>query len=233
MRRCPPASLRLKDIRAKAEYVRQILFLGVPVALQELLVSISFLAITAIINGLGLTVSAGVGVAQKLCGFIMLVPSSYMQAMSAFVAQNMGAEKPERARKALLCGIASSLVVGALIGYFTFFHGDLLAGIFAKDASVIAAAAEYLKAYAVDCLLTAFLFCYIGYFNGTGATIFVMLQGIIGAFGVRLPLSWYISRQSWATLFRIGLSTPASTLVQIILCGIYFAHTMRKRKNRL
>ena len=224
-----PFTFRIKDIRAKAEYIRQILFLGVPVALQELLVSISFLAITAIINGLGLTVSAGVGVAQKLCGFIMLVPSSYMQAMSAFVAQNMGADKPERARKALLCGIASSLVVGALIGYFAFFHGDLLAGIFAKDTPVIAAAAEYLKAYAVDCLLTAFLFCFIGYFNGTGATIFVMLQGIIGAFGVRLPLSWYISRQSWATLFRIGLSTPASTLVQIILCGIYFAYVMRKQ----
>ena len=227
-----PFTFRIKDIRAKAEYIRQILFLGVPVALQELLVSISFLAITAIINGLGVTVSAGVGVAQKLCGFIMLVPSSYMQAMSAFVAQNMGADKPERARKALLCGIASSLVVGALIGYFAFFHGDLLAGIFAKDAPVIAAAAEYLKAYAVDCLLTAFLFCFIGYFNGTGATIFVMLQGIIGAFGVRLPLSWFISRQSWSTLFRIGLSTPASTLVQIILCGLYFAYTMRKQRRQ-
>ena len=52
---------------------------------------------------------------------------------------------------------------------------------------LFAAAAEYLKAYAIDTLLTAFLFCFIGYFNGTGATIFAMLQGIIGAFGVRLP----------------------------------------------
>ena len=227
-----PFTFRLKDIRPNLEYIRRTLFLGVPIALQELLVSISFLAITAIVNGLGLTISAGVGVAEKLCGFIMLVPSSFMQAMSAFVAQNMGAAKPERARKALLCGIASSLVVGAVIGYFSFFHGDLLAGLFAKDAPVIAAAAEYLKAYAVDCLLTAFLFCFIGYFNGTGATIFVMLQGIIGAFGVRLPVSWFVSRQSWATLFRIGLATPASTLVQITLCGLYFACTLRKRRKQ-
>lgn len=102
---------------------------------------------------------------------------------------------------------------------------------FAKDAPVIAAAAEYLKAYAIDCLLTAFLFCYIGYFNGTGATIFVMLQGIIGAFGVRLPVSWFVSRQSWATLFYIGLATPASTMVQIILCGVYFVYTLRKQRK--
>lgn len=231
-----PFSFGIRDIRPKADHIRRILFLGIPIALQELLVSISFLAITAIVNGLGLTASAGVGVAEKLCGFVMLVPSAYMQAMSAFVAQNMGAGKPERARKALLCGIASSLAVGAVMGYFTFFHGDILSGLFARDTEVIAASAEYLKAYAIDTLLTSFLFCFIGYFNGTGATIFVMLQGIIGAFCVRLPVSWFVSRQAWATLFRIGLATPASSLVQITLCGIYFACTLyrqRREKNTI
>lgn len=228
-----PFTFKAKSIRPKGTHIKQTLLLGVPIALQELLVCISFLAITAIVNGLGLTISAGVGVAEKLCGFVMLVPSSYMQAMSAFVAQNIGAGKPERARKALLCGIASSLAVGAVMGYLTFFHGDILAGLFAKDAPVIAAAAEYLKAYAIDCLLTSFLFCFIGYFNGTGATIFVMLQGIIGAFGVRLPISWFVSRQSWATLFSIGLATPASTLVQIVLCGIYFAWALRRQRQQL
>lgn len=227
-----PFSFSAKSIRPRADHIRQILFLGVPIALQELLVSISFLAITAIVNDLGLIASAGVGVAEKLCGFVMLVPSAYMQAMSAFVAQNIGAGKPERARKALLCGIASSLAVGAVMGFFTFFHGDILAGLFAKDAPVIAAAAEYLKAYAIDTLLTSFLFCFIGYFNGTGSTLFVMLQGIIGAFGVRLPVSWFISRQAGATLFHIGLATPASSLVQITLCGLYFVLTLYWQKKK-
>ena len=60
-----------------------------------------------------------------------------------------------------------------------------------------------------------------------------MLQGIIGAFGVRLPISWFISRQSWAILFSIGLATPASTLVQILLCGIYFSYTLRKQQQHV
>lgn len=81
-------------------------------------------------------------------------------------------------------------------------------------------------------LLTSFLFCFIGYFNGTGSTLFVMLQGIIGAFGVRLPVSWFVSHQAWATLFHIGLATPASSLVQIILCGIYFT-CMLQRQSRV
>lgn len=78
--------------------------------------------------------------------------------------------------------------------YFNFFHGDLLAGIFANDRAVILEAADYLKAYAIDCLLTSFLFCFVGYFSGLGKTVFVMAQGILGAFGVRIPVSSAMSR---------------------------------------
>lgn len=225
-----PFAFSVKYLKPKGNYIRKILQLGTPIALQDLLVSISFLAILAIVNNIGLTESAGVGVAEKMCGFLMLVASAYMQSMSAFVAQNIGAGKPDRARKALWCGIASSLAVGTVMGAFTFFRGDLLAGIFAKDTEIILAATDYLKAYAIDCVFTSFLFCFIGYFNGCGSTNFVMLQGIVGAFGVRLPVSWLMSRQAEVTLFKIGLATPASTVVQIVLCGIYFTVLRRKQK---
>lgn len=230
-KRSLPFTFSVKYLKPKGNYIKKILQLGTPIALQDLLVSISFLAILAIVNNIGLTESAGVGVAEKMCGFLMLVASAYMQSMSAFVAQNIGAGKPERARKALWCGIASSLAVGTVMGAFTFFRGDLLAGIFAKDTEIILAAADYLKAYAIDCVFTSFLFCFIGYFNGCGSTTFVMAQGIVGAFGVRLPVSWLISRQSEVTLFKIGLATPSSTVVQIILCGIYFTVLRRKQKQ--
>lgn len=231
-RRKLPFSFSVKYIRPLGAYIKEILKLGIPIALQDLLVNISFLVIIAIVNSLGLTASAGVGVAEKLCGFLMLVPSAYMQSMSDFVAQNVGAGKPKRAKKALFCGIISSLVVSVIMAYFTFFHGDLLAGIFAKDADVISAAADYLRAYAIDCLLTSFLFCFIGYFNGCSQTTFVMLQGIIGAFGVRLPASWLMSKQADVSLFHIGLATPASSLVQIILCGVYFCVLVFRNKEK-
>ncbi len=226
-----PFAFSRKFIRLDGRHIRGILRLGTPIALQDLLVCISFLVIIAIVNDLGLTESAGVGVAEKVCAFIMLIPSAFMQSMSAFVAQNMGANKPKRAKMALRYGIVTSLVVGLVIGYFTFFHGDLLAGIFAKDASIIAPAAEYLKAYAIDCILTAFLFCYIGYFNGCGNTSFVMLQGIIGGIFVRLPMSWLMSRILPVSLFRIGLATPISSFVQIVLCVIFYAHLSHKQRR--
>lgn len=218
-----------KYVRYTKEVVNTEIKLGAPVSLQELLVGISFLVIQTIVNTFGVVDSAGVGVAEKVCVFIMLVPSAYMQSMCAFVAQNRGAGNPRRAKKALGYGVASAFVVGVIMCFVTFLHGDLLSSVFSKDPDVIAASHSYLKAYAIDCLLTPFLFCFTGYFNGCEKTFFVMLQGIIGAFCVRIPVAWMISRMAGATLFQIGLGTPASSLVQIILCVGMFLF-LEKRK---
>ena len=232
-RRQLPFTLTKQDIRFEKSVIRQILKLGIPVAFQDLLVSLSFLAIIAIANAMGTIDSAGVGVAEKLCAFVMLVPSAYMQSMSAFVAQNVGAGREDRSQKALLCGIVSSLAAGLVMGWAAFFHGDLLAGLFAEDTAVIGAAWEYLKAYAIDCLLTSFLFCFVGYFNGHGQTVFVMVQGFVGALGVRMPVAFLMSRMSPGSLFHLGLSTPASTVVQILLCGVWFLRQNRQMSERL
>ena len=232
-----PFQFGFKNIRFNKKLISRVFSLGFPIAFQDLLVSISFLAITAIINNIGKTmgvaVTAGVGVAQKVCGFIMLVPSSYMQSMSAFVSQNVGAHEFKRARKALLYGILTSVSIGVVMFVFTFWHGDLMAGIFAKDKpEAIYYAAEYLKAYAIDCIFVSFLFCFIGYFNGYGKTRFVMWQGLVGAFGVRIPVSFIMSTLDPVSIFGIGLATPCSTIVQIIMCFAYFA-VIRKRENKL
>jgi len=151
-------------------------------------------------------------------------------AMSAFVAQNIGAGRLDRARRALWCGVASSLAAGLVMAWAGLIHGDLLAGIFAEDPQVIAAAWQYLKAYAIDCLLTSFLFCFVGYFNGRGDTLFVMVQGFAGAFGVRLPMALAVSRLLPGSLFALGLSTPASTLAQILLCVVWFWRQRQKER---
>ena len=227
-RRELPFQLSRASVRFDLRIIRLILFLGTPIALQDLLVGISFLVIMAIVNSLGLISSAGVGVAEKVCAFIMLVPMSFMQSMSAFVAQNKGAGKSDRAVRGLLYAIGISTLFGVAMFFLAFFRGDLLAGIFANDAEVIAAAALYLKAYAIDCLLTCFLFCFVGFFTGMEYTRFVMLQGILGAFAVRIPVAFLMSRRVPVSLFLIGLATPCSTLLQITLCFVCFAMWRRR-----
>lgn len=216
-----PFEFHRNFIKWNGKIVKRILLLGTPIALQELLVGISFLVILAIVNAIGLKESAGIGVAEKVCAFIMLVPASFMQSMSAFVAQNRGAGKLDRAIKGFKSAVVISFSFGIVMFYIAFFHGDILSGIFSKDTGVILASADYLKSYAIDCMLTCFLFCFIGFYNGMGCTSFVMIQGIIGAFLVRVPVSFLMSEWEPVSLFHIGLATPCSTIIQIILCFGY------------
>ena len=153
-----------------------------------------------------------------------------MQAMSAFVAQNMGAGKPERAKKALHIGIGVSEIFAVCMFILTFTGGRTLCSIFTGRMEVAQAGADYLKAYAIDCLLTSFLFCYIGYFDGLEKTHFVMIQGLVGAFLIRIPVAFVMSRILPVSLFRIGLATPCSSMVQILLCMLYMRQL--KEKNR-
>ncbi len=223
-----PFRLERQHIRFDRPLVAQVLRLGLPIALSDLLVSISFLVIQAIVNALGVVPSAGVGVAEKVCAFIMLVPSAFSQSMSAFVAQNAGAGKYDRAVRSLYCGIGLSLAVGAVMSWMSIGHGQLLAGIFSNDREVIVAAADYLKAYGIDCLLTPIFFCAIGFFNGLGRTRFVMAQGIVSAFCVRVPVSYLMSRRVPVSLFWIGMATPFSSMLQIAMCTWYLLALRRQ-----
>ena len=124
-----------------------------------------------------------------------------MQTMSAFVAQNVGAGKEERARKALFTGIGIGCVIGIFIGVFAFLRGDLMAYIFTGDPVVIQRAAQYLKGFAPEAVVTAVSFSFIGYFNGHSQTMFVMLQGLCQTFLVRLPVSYLLCSRDCARPF--------------------------------
>lgn len=204
-----------------AKIIKKECTLGLPVALQELFVGTSFVIIQSVVNSIGVIPSAGVGIAEKVCAFVMLVPSAYMQSMSSFVAQNIGAKKVDRANKALKISLISAFCVGILMLILLVFKGDFLSSIFTKSNDVVLASHRYLKAYAIDCLIAPMMFCFIGYFNGCEKTFFVMLQGFVGAYCVRLPIVFIMSHFT-TDLFHIGLGTPASSLVQISLCIFYF-----------
>lgn len=224
-----PFQLSFRDIRFGSE-IRPLTRIGIPLALQELLTNVSFLAICAFVNRLGLDASNGYGIAQKINSFIMLIPCSLVQCMASFVAQNVGAGKEDRAKKGMYYGMAVGFSIGLFIAVFAFFRGDLLASVFAKDPQAIVKAFEYLRGLAPEAFLTCILFSFMGYFNGHSRSTFVMIQGLIQSFLVRLPMSWYMSMREGASLTGIGLAVPVSTLVGIGLCWLYYRR-MNKRMH--
>lgn len=204
--------------------------LGLPLALQEFLTQVSFLALCAFVNRLGLAASSGYGVACKIVNFAMLVPSALMQSMASIVSQNIGAGKEDRAKKSMRIGILVGVVIGILVFILVLFKGDLLTSLFSTDKDVIAQGFDYLKGFAPETIVTAVLFSMVGYFNGSNHTLWVMIQGLVQTLAVRLPLAYIMSIQPDASLMKIGLSAPIATSVGIILNIGYFLYLEKKKK---
>lgn len=216
------------DISFQLEYTKSILKIGVPSSVQMVLTGFSFLALTAILNTLGVVASAAVGIVGKITGMIMVVPQAFSQSLSAYTAQNLGAKLIDRTRKGLKYAIIVSFVFGAIMTYIAFMHGNVFTILFTDDPATTEQAVLYLKSYALDCSLVAFFFSFTGYFNGCGRTTFVMLLSIIGAFAIRIPISYLFSLLENTNLFIIGLAIPLSTALQIIVAVIYYIITKKK-----
>jgi putative MATE family efflux protein len=223
-----PFTMTKKDICFNAE-IGHFVKLGSPIAFQEIMTQLSFLALCAFINRLGLEASSGYGVSNKIVNFVMLIPSSLMQSMSSFVAQNVGAGDEKRAKKAMFTGMKIGLCVGVVVMLLAVFEGDILASVFTGDAAVVAKAAEYLRGFALEAVVTSILFSFIGYYNGHGQTLFVMIQGLAQTFIVRLPMSYLMSIQPDASLTMIGLAAPSATIFGILINVCFFYYFTRKK----
>ena len=226
-----PFAITKKDFRLNPQ-CRKFLKIGLPLALQEFLTQISFLALCAFVNRLGLEASSGYGVACKIVNFAMLVPSSLMQSMASFVSQNVGAGKKKRAKQSMFTGIGVGLAVGCVVFVLVLFKGDVLCSAFSTDAAVIQNGFAYLKGFAPETLVTAILFSMIGYFNGNNKTVWVMTQGLIQTLLVRLPLAYFMSIQPNASLTKIGLAAPVATTVGIVLNVGFFIYLNRAEQRK-
>ena len=216
MKKKLPFTITKQDFHFNCQCSR-FLEIGLPLALQECLTQISFLALCAFVNRLGLEASSGYGVACKIVNFAMLVPSALMQSMASFVSQNVGAGELKRAKQSMFTGIGVGLAVGCVVFVLVMLRGDLLTGLFTTDAAVVQRGYEYLKGFALETIVTAILFSMIGYFNGNNKTVWVMTQGLIQTLLVRLPFAYFMSIQPDASLTMIGLAAPVSTMVGIML----------------
>ena len=225
-----PFRLSLRDFRLNAQ-CKRFLLIGLPLALQEFLTQMSFLALCAFVNRLGLEASSGYGVACKLVNFVMLIPSSLMQSMASFVSQNIGAGNMKRAKRSMYTGIAVGLVIGCIVYTLVILKGDLLCSIFTTEPAVIEKGFAYLKGFAPEAIVTAVLFSMVGFYNGSEHTVWVMFQGLVQTLLVRLPLAYVMSSVPNASLTKIGMAAPCSTAVGIVLNVGFFLYLSRRQKD--
>ncbi|HIT18597.1 MAG TPA: MATE family efflux transporter [Candidatus Fimivivens faecavium] len=202
---------------------RELLGVGVPVALQEGLVNVSFLIITSIVNGTGLYASAAVGIVEKLIMFSMLPATAFSAAVAAMTAQNAGAGLDERGRRCLRGGVSLSLLFGLAFFACAQVNSAGLVSVFTGDQNVVLSGMRYLRAYSADSVIVCFVFCINAYLSGCGHPSFPLLHSLAATFLIRIPLSWLFSRTG--SMFLIGTAAPAASLFSLLLC-FWFLHSV-------
>lgn len=220
-----------KDLKPEKRMVGRIIKIGGPVAIQNIMVGVSFLFITAVINTRGLLESASVGVVEKLINFLFMPAIAFGSAVSTMSAQNIGAGKPERAKKSMWYGIIMALIPSIIVVIFCQFGGALLTGIFTNDAQVRLIADNYLRSYVIDCVLVCFIFAMNGYFNSSGYSWFTLSHSLLTTFALRIPLSFMFNAIENSTLYMIGWAAPLSSLASVILCGLFMVYLSRRKKK--
>lgn len=207
-----------RDLRPKKDVIMNILKIGLPIAMQDGFIQISFLAITVIANQRGLIDAAAVGIVEKFIGLVFIVPSAMLSTVSAISAQNIGAGNMERAKRTMHIAMMITTCYGVMCAVVLQFIPQLAVGIFTDNPQVLAQGAEYLRGYVWDCIFAGIHFCFSGFFTACGFSIISFLHNSISIVCARIPLAWLSSNLYPDTLYPMGLSTCMGSVLSCLIC---------------
>ena len=220
--------IQKSDFSPNKTRMSHLLGIGVPVAFQEGMIQVSFLVITAIANSRGVNVAAAVGIVEKIISFLFLVPSSMLSTVSAVTAQNAGAGKHERGRRALRYGISVCVIYGAVIFMICQFAAEQIVGVFVtEEPEVVRLGGQYLRSYTIDCVAAGIQFCFSGYFSAYGKSLYSFFHNITSIVLVRIPGAYLASVLFPATLYPMGLAAPMGSILSSMICLFLYRKLVR------
>jgi putative MATE family efflux protein len=233
LRRKFPFPFAKSDFRLHAPSAASIFKVGIPLWLQEILVHISFMIITGIVNDMGVVEGAAVGLISKVFSLAGLFPLAVGNAVAAMAAQNLGAGRRDRALSSLRWGIFYSLAI-ELVAFAACQLAPLpIMELFARGKpELILGAASHLRSFSIDLLLISFVFNLNAYLSGCGKSNVVMLHSMASTFAVRVPLSFLFAKLAGDAnfrLFALGFAAPTASLLSIGICVIFILRHNRKQ----
>lgn len=221
-RRRAEIGVRKSDFAPHWRTIGNILRVGIPVALQDGFIQLSFMIIMVIANGRGVCDAAAVGIVEKFIGVLFIVPSAMLATISAMAAQSFGAGKTERAVSTLRMTLVIAVGFGIVIASVLQLVPGAAVRIFTSDAAVIALGSGYLRGYVWDCVLAGVHFCFSGYFTASGRSYISFLHNFVAIVVARVPLAYWASAHYPDSLFPMGLATCAGSLLSALICvGVY------------
>ena len=213
-----------KSFQFISQKAKMILKLGIPTAIQNGILYLSFTITVISINKLGVVVSAALSITDRIESFMLLPAIAFGSAISVVVAQNMGANKINRAKESFYIGYLLSLLFAIPSFLLMFVWPEKLIRLISSNPEYIETGAQFMHVYSPACLFVVIVCSVNGLLVGSGRTTFVMINDIIASVIFRIPLILMATG-----LIEIGLALPLATLPRAILPLCYFVSGRWKR----
>ena len=214
---------KLKSFRFHGEKLKRLMTLGIPAAVQNVIVGMSFIFLTAIVNDTGgVDASAAVGVVGKFNGFAIMPAMAISMSISAMSAQNIGARKLDRAVKTMKIGMLMAISVSVVIFVLAQLFPEQILKLFNDDPAMIKNGIEYIRTFSFDYLVVPFVFSLNGLFIGAGCTGFSLFSSILSSLGLRIPCVFLFGMTLGLGLTGIGAAAPIASLGALICCIVFY-----------
>lgn len=235
-RRCPSARglLRfVRDVQERAEVLkaaRVVLRVGVPTAVQQAVINLSYVFVTAWLNSYGPTIAAASGVGLKISTIAGLPCWGIGQAVSASVSQSIGAEMPKRAVAFARSGLLMSIVVTVSIQVVVQFGAEWFVSLFGESGKGLTEAAVlYLRiTCSVNGIFYASMYALDSFALASGAPKLALANSLIDAFVMRAGLAWFLSVPLSCGFIGIYAAQAAAPVLPAII-GFAYLRLWSKR----
>jgi putative MATE family efflux protein len=205
------------DLRLMADILR----IGFPYFVMIFSFSLVYLFYDSFAAHAGPKAMAVVGVANRLESLCYLPADGFAAAAAAFVGQNLGAKRPDRASRGAWGAVAVMAALAAVISVLFFVAPRPFLSLFSDDPEVLALGAPYLRVLSLCLVATGIEGVLVGAFAGSGATMPVLIvHGVFSA--IRIPIAWLVSVRWGYGIMGIAWTITVTCTVRALVLALWF-----------
>lgn len=219
----------LKYIKWDSAYIIQLLKLGIPVILQELVISIGFFVEVKTSNGSGVIGSAGYGIVTKLEDLLYIISGAFKTTIIITVGQFVGNHKINEVKQIMKQGLKLAFAPILITIIVLFIFPKQFCRLFVSSEDVITMAMIYLSILRFALIAIPIRYLLRGLIIGTGHTTFSLLQIIISLL-IEFSSLFFLTKYNLESLFSLGIAVTLFMASELIINSIYYFSNKWKKE---
>lgn len=228
--------LYIKDLKINKETAVKIIKIGLPTAIQNMVISFSNVLVQSSVNAYGATAMAGYAAYLKIDGFNILPVLSISMAVTTFTGQNVGANRLDRVKKGMYSSLIMVLVYTIFIGAVLLIFSHQVLGLFTHSAQVIMYGQLAMKYFCPYYFLLGILNVLAGTVRGAGKGIPPMIillfsMCIFRILWIKIALPFYSSIDGVFILYPISWLVGAILMILYTKFGKWLPHKQMEKKE--